>query len=55
MKKSDLIDLLYSFDEEEVFLEIDEYEFDLDVELRDEVFDGFDEVFPSHLVIKPKK
>lgn len=42
-------------DEEEVFLEIDEYEFDLDVELRDEVFDGFDEVFPSHLVIKPKK
>lgn len=55
MKRLKLIELLSSFDVDEVFIEIEDWEHDIEVEERDEVFDGFDEVFPAHLVLKPKK
>lgn len=55
MKKSELINLLLSYEEEDVFIECDEMEHEIEVEVVDEVFDGFDEVFPAHLILKKGK
>ena len=55
MNKSDLIELLYSMDEEEVYIEVDGIQYDIEVEQREEVFDGFDTVYPASLSLKPKK
>ena len=54
MTKSELINLLSLYDEDEVFIEIDDVEHDIQLEQREEMFDGFDEVFPAHLVLKKK-
>lgn len=54
MKKSELINLLYSYEEDEVFIEIEDFEWDIKLEQREQIFDGFDEVYPAHLVIKKK-
>lgn len=55
MKKSELIEVLSSSDEEEVLIEIDglQYEIAPEVGHADEEFDGFDTVFPEAVTIKP--
>lgn len=55
MNKSELIDLLLSSDEEEVFIEIDEWQYEIEISHIEETFDGFDEVFPASISLKPKK
>ena len=57
MKKYDFINLITATSDEveEVFVEIDGVEYDLEIEEREETFDGFDTVYPSHIVIKPKQ
>lgn len=55
MKISDLIELLYSVDEEEVFVEIDDTMYEIEVGHQEEMFDGFDTVYPACLTLKPKR
>ena len=56
MKKSKLINLLYSNDdEEEVYIEIDNVQYDIEVGHQEEIFDGFDTVYPPSLILKPKQ
>lgn len=54
MKKSDLIRLLFSNDEEEVFITIDDtiYDIDKEVEHQPEAFDGFYSYFPASFSLK---
>lgn len=54
MKISELIELLYSVDEEEVFVKIDDTLYDIEVEHNEEVFDGFDTVYPATIALKAK-
>lgn len=54
MNKSELIELLLSSDEEEVFVEIDGWLHEIVVEHRDAAFDGFDTVFPAAISLKAK-
>lgn len=54
MNKSELIDLLLSSDEEEVYIEIDGTQYDIEIGHEEEAFDGFDEVFPASISLKPK-
>lgn len=54
MNKSELIELLLSSDEEEVFVEIDGWLYEIVVEHRDAAFDGFDTVFPAAISLKAK-
>lgn len=49
MRKSELIDLLLSSDEEEVFIEIDGCQYEIGISHTEEMFDGFDEVFPASI------
>lgn len=49
MRKSELIDLLLSSDEEEVFIEIDGCQYEIGISHIEEMFDGFDEVFPASI------
>lgn len=55
MKKSRLIQLLSSSDEEEVLIIIDgiEYEIDSKIERLPEKFDGFYTAYPAALGLKP--
>lgn len=54
MNKYELIELLSSSDEEEVYIKTGEYELsDIEVEHLEEQFDGFDTVYPAALVLKP--
>lgn len=55
MNKSELIALLYSLDEEDVYIEMDDLLCEIDVSVTEEVFDGFDTVYPSSVVLKAKK
>lgn len=56
MKKSDLIRLLSSSEEDEVFIYIDNEcrEIDTEIEHVPESFDGFIEFFPAAIGLKPK-
>lgn len=54
MKTSDLIKLLSSANEEEVFIEIDDTQYEIAIGHCEEVFDGFDTAYPACLVLKPK-
>ena len=54
MKKLELIKLLSSASEEEVFIEIDDTQYEIAIGHCDEVFDGFDTAYPACLVLKPK-
>lgn len=56
MKKSQLIDILFSNDEEEVSIVIDgiEYDIDPDVENIPEKFDGFFTATPAAIGLKIK-
>lgn len=55
MKTSELIELLYSVDEDEVYIEVDDSQYEIEVGHSEEVFDGFDTVYPACLTLKPKK
>lgn len=56
MKKSELINILSSSEEEEVFVvDEDGWEHDIEIEHKDEVFDGFYTAYPACIVIKAKK
>lgn len=55
MKISELIELLYSVDEEEVFVNLDGELYEIDIEHHEETFDGFDTVYPSCISFKAKK
>lgn len=54
MNKSELIELLLSSDEEEVFVEIDGWQHEVVVEHHEATFDGFDTVFPASISLKAK-
>lgn len=54
MNKSELIELLLSSDEEEVFVEIDGWQHEIEIVHVEEAFDGFDEVFPASINLKAK-
>ena len=55
MRKSELIRLLSSSDEEEVYIDIDGTLYDIETGYVDEVFDGFDTVYPAYLTLKAKR
>lgn len=55
MNKYELIDLLCSKGEEDVFIEIDNVLYEIEIGLQEEVFDGFDTVYPASLTLKPKQ
>lgn len=55
MNKSELIELLLSSDEEEVFIDIEGWQHEIEIEHVEEAFDGFDEVFPASIGLKAKK
>lgn len=54
MTKYELIKLLSSADEEEVFVEIDDVLYDIEIGHQEESFDGFFTAYPATLTIKPK-
>lgn len=55
MRKSELIRLLSSSDEEEVFIDVDDTLYEIEPGHVDEVFDGFDTVYPACIALKPEK
>lgn len=55
MNKYELIDLLCSNDDEEVFIEIDGVLYDIEIGHQEETFDGFDTVYPASITLKPKE
>ena len=54
MRKSNLIRLLSSNDEDEVFIEVNNTLYDIEIGHVEEVFDGFDTVYPACLTLKVK-
>lgn len=54
MKKSELIRLLSSFEEEEVFIEINGIQYDIEARQVEEVFDGFETFFPASISLIAK-
>ena len=55
MKKLELIKLLSYASEEEVFIEIDATLYEIEIGHQEEMFDGFDTVYPACLTLKPKQ
>lgn len=55
MKTSDLIEILCSANDEEVYVEIDDTLYEIEIGHQDEVFDGFDTVYPACLTFKAKR
>lgn len=55
MKISDLIEALYSVDEEEVYVNLDGVLYEIEIEHHEETFDGFDTVEPSCISVKAKR
>lgn len=53
MKKSELIERLYSESEDEVYIEIDGILYDIDFGHEEEKFDGFYTAYPPALILKP--
>lgn len=54
MNKSELIELLLSSEENEVFIEIDGWQYEIEIDHKEEAFDGFDTAFPASISLKPK-
>lgn len=54
MDKSELIEILYSMDEEEVYVEVDGIQYEIEIGQHEETFDGFDTVYPASISLKPK-
>ena len=55
MKKLELIKHLYSNNEEEIYIEIEGILYDFNIGHEEEIFDGFDEVYPESLTLVPIK
>lgn len=55
MNKSELINLLYSNSEEELYIEKDGYLYEIEIGHQEEQFDGFDTVYPACIVLKPQE
>ena len=55
MTKSELINLLCSNDEEEVYIEIDDVLYDVEIGHQDMIFDGFDTAYPACITLSAKK
>lgn len=55
MQKSELINLLCSNDEEEVYINIDDVLYDVEIGHQDMIFDGFDTVYPACITLSAKK
>lgn len=55
MKTSELIEILCSASEEEVYVEIDDTLYEIEIGHQDEAFDGFDTVYPACLTFKAKR
>lgn len=55
MEKSQLISILEQMGEEEIFVEIDGTLYDIEIGQVEEVFDGFDTVYPACISLKAKK
>lgn len=53
MDKSELINLLYSNDEQEVYIEIDGMLYEFEIGHQEQAFDGFDTLYPACLTLKP--
>lgn len=54
MKKSELIERLYSESEDDVYIEVDGILYDIDFGHEEEKFDGFYTAYPASLILKPK-
>lgn len=54
MKTSELIEILCSASEEEVYVGIDDTLYEVEIGHQAEAFDGFDTVYPACLTIKAK-
>lgn len=55
MNKSELIELLYSSDENEVFIEIDNILYEIEIGHQEQIFDGFDTLYPACLTLNTKE
>ncbi len=55
MKKSELIERLLSIDADEVYILDGDYEYDIELEEHDDMFDGFDTVYPARITLKASK
>lgn len=54
MKTSELIEILCCASEEEVYVEIDDTLYEIEIGHQDEAFDGFDTVYPASITLKPQ-
>jgi len=55
MNKSELIELLYSCDEEDVLIDIDGTLYEIEIDHVPEAFDGFYTLYPASISLKPKE
>lgn len=55
MNRLELIELLSSASEDEVFIDSDGLLYDIEIGYEAEQFDGFDTVYPACLTLKPKQ
>lgn len=55
MNRLELIELLSSASEDEVFIDSDGLLYDIEIGHEAEQFDGFDTVYPASLTLKPKQ
>jgi hypothetical protein len=53
MKKSELLKILSSADEDEVLIETKDMAYDIEIGHLEEAFDGFDTVYPACITLKP--
>lgn len=53
MKKSELIRLLSSSEEDEVYIETDEATYDIEIGHIEQQFDGFATLYPAFIALKP--
>ena len=51
MKKSELIERLLSIDADEVYILDGDYEYDIELEEHEDMFDGFDTVYPARITL----
>lgn len=55
MNKSELIERLLSIDADEVYVLDGDYEYDIELEEHDDMFDGFDTVYPARITLRASK
>lgn len=53
MKKSELIKILSSAEEDEVYIEINNTLYGIGIDRTEEMFDGFDTVYPASITLRP--